>query len=143
MRRLMALMFVTTFLAVLSVGTLIAQVVDSLPGAIPPSGPLGWGASIAIGLGASLLTGLVGKGVTALDKVAGNVDLKYRQRVGPLLPGIVAGLSIVLPWATSALGVTDVPPADAIANAPLSAIIGVAAREAVRKWLVPLVGRAS
>lgn len=143
MRRSLALTFLMAFLALLSVGTLLAQVVDSVPGAIPPSGPLGWGASIAIGFAASLLTGIVGKGVTAVDKVTGNIDLSYRRKVGPLLPGVVAGLSIVLPMLANRIGLADVPPADMIANAPVSAIIGITAREVVRKWLVPLIGKVS
>lgn len=143
MRRSLFLTFLMAFVAFLSVGTLLAQVADSLPGAIPPSGPLGWGASIAIGFAASLLTGVVGKGVTAVDKIAGNVDLSYRRKVGPVLPGVVAGLSIVLPMLANRIGLSDVPPADMIANAPVSAIIGITAREVVRKWLVPLVARAS
>lgn len=142
MRRIFILGSALSFLVCLPL-LLLAQVADSLPGPIPPSGPIVTGTTALIGVAAALATGIVGKLAAGLDNKLGTVDSSIRKGIGPVLPIVTTGLSILLPVIGKAIGITDLPTADIVASAPTAAIIGVASREALRKWILPLLSKRS
>ena len=126
-----------SFLVLFPLLALAAQA-DST-GTVPiGTGPLLTGTTVLIGFLASLATGLVTKGAKGLDAKLGTVDASIRKGIGPVLPVVTMGLSVLIPILGKAIGVSDLPTADVIAQAPTAAIIGIAGREAVRKWLLPL-----
>lgn len=100
-----------------------------------PVGPVSEIGTVLVGLASAALTGLVTKGASKADQALGNVDNTIRKGIGPTLPFVTTGLAVLLPILGKAIGVTDLPPADVFAQAPASAIIGIAAREALRKWI--------
>lgn len=114
---------------------------STVAGILPPSAPLGWAGTILVGTAAALGTA----GIRALgglvDRKAGNLDNQFRKAIGPGLPVVATVLSAVLPLAGNAIGITDLPPADVVASAPLAAISGIVLRELGRRLIVPLAGR--
>jgi hypothetical protein len=104
-------------------------------------GPVLSGTTALIGILASLATGLVTKGAKGLDTKLGTVDASIRKGIGPVLPVVTMGLSILIPIVGKAIGVSNLPTADVIAQAPTAAIIGIAGREAFRKWIFPLFSK--
>lgn len=96
-------------------------------------GPLSATATLLIGLGASLATGVVRKVATKADAALGSVDAKITKAIGPVLPIVATGFAAVLPLVANAIGLTNVPDAAAILNAPASAVVGIALREAFTK----------
>lgn len=115
------------------------QVADTL-GVIPVSAPFSFGATLIIGAAAALGTKFVAGAASKLDSITGAVDAKIRNGVGPALPIVTTVLGAVLPIISNKVGITHLPDAAIVANAPLSAVVGIALREATRKWLLPLIG---
>lgn len=115
----------------------------TLPGVLPPGGALGWGGSVLIGLGAAFGTKLIAGAGSWVDRQLGSVDDAIRKGIGPALPVVATAWAIGLPILANKLGITNLPSADILANAPVSAIAGIALREAGRRWLLPLVKKGS
>lgn len=98
-----------------------------------PVGPLSATATLLIGLGATLATGLVRGVATKADEKLGSVDQKITKAIGPVLPVIATGFAAVLPMISNALGLSQVPDAAVLVNAPASAVVGIVLREAFTK----------
>lgn len=98
-----------------------------------PAGPVASTATLLIGLGATIATGLVRKGATKVDAALGTVDQRITKAIGPILPIVATGFSALLPMISNAIGLTQIPDAAVILNAPASAIVGIALREAFTK----------
>lgn len=106
------------------------QAADSLPGPIPPSGPVFGLATAVIGVGAALATGLVRKGAGAVDSALGTVDKAVTKAIGPALPIVAVGFAAILPKLAGIIGLhTGIPDAAVIVSAPASAVVGIALRE--------------
>lgn len=114
-----------------------AQVADSAG----PGGPVSGLGTVLIGLGAALATAGVRHVGTRADRALGHLDHKITGAIGPGLPFVAAGLAALLPLLSNAVGLSAVPSADAIANAPTSAIVGIAARELMVRLFPKLRGR--
>lgn len=112
---------------------MLALQADSLPGPASPLGPIGFTGTALIGLGATLLTGLVRKLAGRADAALGSVDQKLTKAIGPALPIVATGLAALLPALSNAIGLTEVPDTAVIANAPASAITAIVLREAFTK----------
>lgn len=93
-------------------------------------------ATVLIGAASSLATGAVRAGTQWVDDKLTVVNGKVTRSLGPVWPIVVTGFSMALPLLGNALHLTDLPTAQVIATAPVSAIIGIALREAFRH-LVP------
>lgn len=116
---------------------MIQQVADTIA-VVPISAPFSFGATILIGAAAALGTKLVSGAASAVDRAAENVDGKIRNAIGPVLPLVTTVLGAILPTISNKIGVTNLPDAGIIVNAPLSAVAGIALREVIRKWVIPL-----
>lgn len=114
--------------------------IDSIS-VLPPADSVNMIGAAVIGGLAALGSGLIAKGAGAVDTLIGSVDGKVRHVVGPALPLVTAAWAIALPAIGQAIGVTNLPPADVVATAPLAAVFGVTLREVARKWVAPLVRR--
>lgn len=97
-------------------------------------------ATVLIGVAASAATGLIRSGTQAVDRVLGNTDRTVTHALGPVWPIVVTGLSMALPLLSNVLHVTNLPDAAVIATAPVSAVVGIALRELVKR--VPFFGGA-
>jgi len=93
-------------------------------------GPLSTSATLLIGLGATLLTGLVRGVAGKADNALGSVDKKVTKAIGPALPLVATGFAVLLPMISNAIGLSEVPNADMFLNAPASAVVGIVLREA-------------
>jgi hypothetical protein len=82
--------------------------------------------TVVTGLVSSFILGTTKKLTGAADKVA-------FQAVKPFQPIIVAALSVALPLAANALGITNIPDAAVFASAPASSLLAIAARELALK----------
>lgn len=109
--------------------------------AIPPSGAITFGGAAVIGALAATATGIVKRGAMAVDKLAGNEDQKIKNLAGPVLPIVATLMGVILPVVGNSLHITNLPSADVIASAPLSAVLGVAMKEGLSKWVLPLLGK--
>ncbi len=98
-----------------------------------PVGPLSATATLLVGLGATLLTGVVRKIATKADAAVGSIDKKITHAIGPALPVVATGFAVILPLLSNAIGLSQVPDASVILNAPASAIVGIVLREAFTK----------
>ena len=98
-----------------------------------PVGPLSAAATLLVGLGATLATGLVRKVATKADNAIGSVDQKITHAIGPALPIVATGFAALLPFLSNAIGLSQIPDASVILNAPASAIVGIVLREAFTK----------
>lgn len=78
--------------------------------------------TVATGLAASAALGLIKAGTDRLDA-------RLTAVLKPFAPALVTGLSIGLPLLGNAVGLSDLPPADVVANAPVSAVAGIVGRE--------------
>lgn len=111
----------------------IAQVADTLGSA---TAPLVSTSTALIAAGAYLLTNLVGKGAGIVEEKLAGVDGAVKSRIGPLLPVVAMGASILIPR----LGLPGVDPI-ALVNAPTTALAAVVINEVLRKWIKPLISR--
>jgi hypothetical protein len=93
-------------------------------------GPLSTTATILIGLGATLATGLVRGIAGKADAALGTADKKITKVIGPALPLVAVGFAALLPMISNAIGLSEVPNADTFLNAPASAVVGIVLREA-------------
>lgn len=132
-----SLVIVAITLAAWPVLALAQQVADTLPGPIPPSGPISTVATFAIGIGAAALTALVRRSAKGVDSKIGSVDQVVKKAIGPLLPVVAYGIAEILPQVLHTTGIAG----DIAVNAPVSAIVGIVSREALRKWILPLLGK--
>jgi len=96
-----------------------------------------------IGVAAALLGGGLKFGASWLDGKVGSVDRSISKALkGPVMPAVVLpGLSVLLPMAAGALGISDVPTADVVASAPVATVIAIAAREAALHWVAPFLAK--
>lgn len=100
-----------------------------------PVGPLNATSTLLIGLGATLLTGVVRKVATKADAAIGSVDQRITKAIGPVLPVVATGAAVLIPILSNAIGLSQVPDASVFLNAPASAIVGIVIREAFTKIL--------
>lgn len=98
-----------------------------------PVGPLNAAATLLIGLGATLVTGAVRKVASKADDAIGSVDKKITKAIGPVLPIVATGAAALIPILSNAIGLSQVPDASVLVNAPASAIVGIVLREAFTK----------
>jgi hypothetical protein len=94
----------------------------------------------------SLAAGLVKKGLGFVDNSlaaargeVGKVDVKWVQFVKSFMPAIVAVFAVAIPMLASALGLTEIPTADAMGNAPLATVLAVILRELIARFVKPLL----
>ena len=80
----------------------------------------------ASAIGGSWLLGMTKKYTTMFDTAIGKV-------IKPLQPVVVAGLALLIPLIANAIGIVEVPTADALATAPTAALVAVVAREVLKK----------
>lgn len=89
--------------------------------------------ALLIGAGAAVATKFVKVGATWTEKQLGGADQAVTKALGPVWPVVAGALAIGLPLAGNALGVTDLPSAAVIANAPLSGLLAVVLRETFKR----------
>lgn len=80
-------------------------------------------------VGAIAGTALVG----VAKKPIASFNSTVRNAIKPAQPLVVLGLSVALPALGSVLGIGDMGPAEAWANAPLSTLLAVSGREAYKR----------
>ena len=80
-----------------------------------------------------LLVTLAGLGASAITGVLKKVDTSFSAKLGNYTPILVTLLTFILPKITTALGLTQIPDAVALANAPLATCVAIAARELLVK----------
>lgn len=91
----------------------------------------------------TVLTGLASAAALGVTKSATDAVDARATRVfkGPMGPIAVLALSALLPVGASALGLVDVPKADAFAAAPAATVIGIAARELAKSLTRRFAGK--
>lgn len=96
-----------------------------------------------VGVFAALLGGGLKFGAGWLDGKVGGADRAISGALkGPIVPAVVLpGLSVLLPIAAGALGLSDAPTAEVFASAPVSTVIAIAAREAALHWVSPFLSK--
>lgn len=100
---------------------------------VPPGfGDVNELATIAVGIAASFALGGVKKGLNIVSLKVGGVDQRIVNAIKPVQPLVLLGLTWALPRVAAAIGVVPPEAADFV-NAPLATVIGVAAREGLRR----------
>lgn len=97
--------------------------------------------TVLIGAGAAAATGLLKHVAGSVSDATAGADKAVHNLFKPVLPAVVLGLSMAIPVLANAIGLTDIPSAEIVATAPVSTVAGIALREALRRWIIPLVSR--
>lgn len=84
------------------------------------------------------VAGILSSAVVGIVKrLEETVDVRIVTAIKPVTPLLVTALAFVLPKLATTLHLTAIPDAQALANAPLAAIIGIVARELLVKIQKP------
>lgn len=120
------------FIVILFLGVSLATTGYALesPGVILPAaaGGFDWASILPVlsGVAGVVLVSAVKPWVAKGDSAIAGIYKSFQ-------PAVAAGLGIFLPMLGNVLGVTDLPPADVVATAPLGTIFAVGLREAMSK----------
>lgn len=94
----------------------------------------------------AFLTGLLKKGLRFVDQSlvsatggVAAVDAAWLKAVKAFMPAIVAVFAILLPMLANAIGVVDIPAAEAVANAPAATVLAVIFRELIARFVKPML----
>jgi hypothetical protein len=90
---------------------------------------------VLVGLASALTLG----GIKAVTRNTGLWDGKIGAVIKPFQPVVVGVLAGVLPAIGNAIGITDIPSAQAVADAPTSAVAAIVIRECFSRWVSPLL----
>ena len=84
-----------------------------------------------LSIGAALLASVI---VGGLKAPIAKLDTKVRNFIKPAQPMIALGLTFALPVIGNALGVVDMGPVEAWANAPAATLLAITGREALSRF---------